>query len=106
MVQTVKNLPAMLETPLQSLGWQDPLEKKMATHSNTLAWKIPWTEEPGRLHTVHVVSKSRTLLSDFTFLRRRNMSSSRIYYCDIIIGTEFKEKHILEQDELFYCALG
>ena len=77
----------------------------MATHSNTLAWKIPWTEEPGRLHTVHVVSKSRTLLSDFTFLRRRNMSSSRIYYCDIIIGTEFKEKHTLEQDELFCCVI-
>ena len=78
----------------------------MATHSNTLAWKIPWTEEPGRLHTVHVVSKSRTLLSDFTFLRRRNMSSSRTYYCDIIIGTEFKEKHTLEHDELFCYAIN
>ena len=42
-----------------SLGWEDPLEKKMATHSSTLAWKITWTEEPGRLHTVHGVTKSR-----------------------------------------------
>ena len=47
--QMVKRLPAMLETRDQSLGWEDPLEKEMATHSSTLAWKIPWTEEPGRL---------------------------------------------------------
>ena len=45
----VKNLPAMEETRVQSLGQEDPLEKKMATHSSTLAWKIPWTEERGRL---------------------------------------------------------
>ena len=47
--QTVKRLPAVRETRVQSLGWEDPLEKEMATHSSTLAWKIPWTEEPGRL---------------------------------------------------------
>ena len=45
----VKNLPAMQGTCVQSLGREDPLEKEMATHSSTLAWKIPWTEEPGRL---------------------------------------------------------
>ena len=45
--QTVKNLPAMLETWVQSLGQKDPLEKGMATHSSILAWRIPWTEEPG-----------------------------------------------------------
>ena len=44
----VKHLPAVRETQLRSLGWEDPLEKEMATHSSTLAWKIPWTEEPGR----------------------------------------------------------
>jgi len=49
--QTVKNLPAMQETCVQSLGWEDPLEKKMATHSNILAWKILWTEEPGGLQS-------------------------------------------------------
>ena len=49
MAQTVKHLPAMQETRVQSLGWEDPLEKEMAIHSSTLAWKIPWTEEPGRL---------------------------------------------------------
>ena len=46
--QMVKRLPAMWETQVQSLSWEDPLEKEMATHSNILAWKIPWTEEPGR----------------------------------------------------------
>ena len=47
-VQMVKNLPAMQETRVRSLGWEDPLEKEMAVHSSTLAWKIPWTEEPDR----------------------------------------------------------
>ena len=48
----VKCLPTMWETWVQSLGWEDPLEKEMATHSSTLAWKIPWMEEPGRLQSV------------------------------------------------------
>ena len=47
--QLVKNLPAMLETCVWSLGWEDPLEKEMATHTSILAWKIPWKEEPGGL---------------------------------------------------------
>ena len=50
--QTVKHLPTMRETWVQSLGREDPLEKEMATHSSTLAWKIPWTEEPGRLQSM------------------------------------------------------
>ena len=45
--QVVKNLPAMQEAQVQSLGWEDYLEKEMATHSSILAWRIPWTEEPG-----------------------------------------------------------
>ena len=49
MAQMVKNLPAMQEMRVQALGQEDPLEKGMATHSSILAWKIPWTEEPGRL---------------------------------------------------------
>ena len=48
----VKNLPAVQETQVQSLGWEDPLEKKMSTHSSILAWEIPWTEEPGGLQFV------------------------------------------------------
>ena len=47
--QMVKHLPTMLETRVQSMGREDPLEKEMATYSSTLAWKIPWSEEPGRL---------------------------------------------------------
>ena len=60
MAQTVKNLPAMQETWVQSQDQEDSLEKEMATHSSILAWRIPWTEEPGRLHTVHGVPKSWT----------------------------------------------
>ena len=52
MAHTVKELPAMQETWVRSLGWEDPLEKEMATHSSILAWRIPWTEETGRLQSV------------------------------------------------------
>ena len=52
----VKNLPAMWEIRVQSLSWEDPLEKEMATHSSILAWKIPWTEEPGGLRSMGLQS--------------------------------------------------
>ena len=61
LAQVVKNLPAMWETWVWSLGWEDPLEKGMATHSSILDWRIPWT-------LVHGVAKSRTWLSDFHLL--------------------------------------
>ena len=60
-----KHLPAMRETCVQSLGREDPLEKEMATHSSTPSWKIPWTEDPGRLQSMGLQSQTR--LSDFTF---------------------------------------
>ena len=60
-----KHLPAMQETWIRSQGWKDPLEKEMATHSSTLAWKIPWMEAPGRLQSMGL--QSRTRLSNFTF---------------------------------------
>ena len=50
--QLVKNLPSMQETWVRSLGWEDALEKEMATYSRILAWRIPWTEEPGELHSM------------------------------------------------------
>ena len=56
-------LPAMRETWVQFLGWEDPLEKEMATHSSTLAWKILWTEKPGRLQSM----RSQRVRQDFTF---------------------------------------
>ena len=52
MAQRVKNLAAMWETQVRSVGWKDPLEKEMATHSSILAWRIPWTEEPGGLQSI------------------------------------------------------
>ena len=52
MTQTVKNLPATQEIRVRSLGWEDPLEKKMATHSSILVWRISWKEEPGRLQSM------------------------------------------------------
>ena len=64
MAQMVKSLPAVRETQVQSLGQEDSLEKAMATYSSILAWKIPWMEEPGRLHGV---ADSQTRLSNFTF---------------------------------------
>ena len=63
--QRVKRMPGMQETQVQSLGREDPLEKAMASHYSTLACRIPWREEPGRLQSMG--SQSRTRLSDFTF---------------------------------------
>ena len=63
--QMVKSLPAVRETQVRSLCWEDLLEKEMATHSSILAWKIPWTEELGRLQSMGVQELDR--LSDFTF---------------------------------------
>ena len=60
----VKRLSIMRETRVQSLGWEDPLEKEMAIHSSTIAWKIPWTEEPGRLQSMG----SQRVRHDFTFI--------------------------------------
>ena len=67
MAQTVKHLPGRQETRIRSLGQEVPLEKEMATHSSTVARKIPWTEEPHRLYIVHGVAKNQTSLSNFTF---------------------------------------
>ena len=54
MAQMVKCLPATWETRVRSLGWEDPLEKEMATHSSILAWRLPWTEEPRRLQSMEL----------------------------------------------------
>ena len=66
MAKTVKHLPTMWETRLQSLAWEDSLEKEMATHCSVLAWKIPWMEEPGRL-TVHGKKSDTIEQLDFHF---------------------------------------
>ena len=62
--QMVKNPPAMQDSWVASLDGEGPLEKGMTTHSSILAWRIPWAEEPGRLHAVHGVAKCQTQLND------------------------------------------
>ena len=83
----VKNLPAVQETWLRSLGWEDPLERGMATHSSILAWKIPWTEEPGgvtqsqtrlkRLGTQHTTPLDPVYLPGLTQLTFQDLVQSR-----------------------------
>ena len=62
----VKRLPTMRETVVRSLGWEDPLEKEMATHSSTLAWRIPWMEEHGRLQSMGLQESDMTERLYFT----------------------------------------
>ena len=84
--QMVKNLPAVQETWVWSLSWEDPLENRMATHSSIIAWRIPWTEEPGGLHSMrsqgvghnwsdlagtHVVSYGGVVNADIQYIKRR-----------------------------------
>ena len=76
--QMVKRLPTMRETQVQCLGREDLLEKEMATHSNILAWKIPWMEEPGKLQSTGL-QRVRTRLSDFTFTLISIYTISQIY---------------------------
>ena len=66
--QRLKRLPAMWETRVRSLGWEDPLEKDMATHSSILAWRIPWTEEPGRLQSTGSQRVGHDWWLHFTYL--------------------------------------
>ena len=70
----VKNLPAMQETQVRSLGWEDPLEKKMATHSSNLACEIPWTEEPGRLQSVQSQRVGHDLATDTLEKKEKKLS--------------------------------
>ena len=73
MTQMVKCLSAVWKTRVRSLGWEDPLEKMMATHSSVLTWKISWTARSGRLQSMG--SQSRTWLSDFTFPEIKDLAS-------------------------------
>ena len=80
-VQTVKNQPAMQKTRVQSLGWEDSLEKVMATHSSILAWKIPWTEEPGWLQSMKSMTNTHrhTPISLVFNFRKSQLFSPRIH---------------------------
>ena len=89
MAQTVKRLSTMWETQVRSLGREDPLEKEMVVHSSTIAWKIPWTEEPG-------VAKSRTRLSDFTHFTRLVVAFLPMSKCLLISWLQSPSAVILE----------
>ena len=88
--QIVKCLPAMQETWIQSPGWEDPLEKEIATHSSTLTWKIPWMEEPGRLQSMGsqwVGHNCATLLTGMIFsawLKHDDKNFLGISSCDTL----------------------
>ena len=81
MTQLVKHLLAMQETQVQSLGREDPLEKEMAPHSSTLAWKIPWTEEPGRLQSMGLLRVGRHTIS---FTPINNTMQHNLYHTHLI----------------------
>ena len=77
----VKNQPTVRETQVQSLGWEDPLEKEMATHSSILAWRIPWREKPGGLQSMRseldtTEQLTRSLLLSLTSIHQRPVASS------------------------------
>ena len=82
MAQMVKRLPAMQETRVRFLGWEDPLEKEMATHSSTLAWKIPWMAEPGGLQSWGHKQSDTTERLHFSFAEvneSHSLSSVRLF---------------------------
>ena len=110
--QMVKNLPAMQAARVQSLGQEDPLEKGMTTHSKVLAWRIPWTEEPGWA-TVHGLTKSDSHSHFFTFLRQRTIFCSDDW-CDpvsfsgaTVFSSEIRASvpHRHFSSHIFFCLL-
>ena len=112
--QTVKRLSTMWETWVQSLGWEDPLEKEMAIHSSTIAWKIPWTEEPDRLQSMgsqrvrHNWATSLSLSLSIIFITINN-TLILLITLNIIIpygwGNFSKQKICLSSGATFYLDL-
>ena len=96
----VKHLPAMQETQVQSLGWEDPLEREKATHSSTLAWKIPWMEDPGRLP--HGLKESDTT-KRLHFLTRNYLK----LLIEIIANSFFNvEVGVIKQSKISYIKMN
>ena len=83
----VKNLSAMQETPVQSVGQEDPLEEEMATHSGILAWEIPWTEEPGGLQSMGSKESDTTVTNTHTHARRAKVYLSLA----LLVGELFRK---------------
>ena len=78
--QRIKRLPAMQETRVRSLGWEDPLEKEMATHSSILAWSIPWTEETGRLQSTGLQRVGHNWATSHSYFSKQLFQRIRIQY--------------------------
>ena len=93
----------MQEMQVLSLGWKDPLEKEMATHSNILAWEIPWTEEPGRLQSTGL-QKSRMQLSNQTARKRNNVFFYLLWEMWNSKWKQFVTCHLPPQSELQYST--
>ena len=96
--QTVKRLSTMRETRVWSLGWEDPLEKEMAIHSSTLAWQIPWTEEPGRLQSMGL---QRVGHDWATWLHLKNFITVSVYMCVCLSICDFMCIHRLDHSEIY-----
>ena len=88
MAQTVKRLSTMRETWVRALSWEDPLDKEMAIHSSTIAWKIPWTEEPGRLQSMGSNTTERLHLSLYSTFQQYPFSFEKPSV-DVSIGYLF-----------------
>ena len=94
--QMVKRLPTMQETQVQSLGWEGPLEKQMATHSSTIVWKIPWMEEPGRLQSMGLRRVGHDWATSLSLLfSRTRVEITNIFTCLPIWGGWQLWVHIL-----------
>ena len=88
MAQMINNLPAMQETQVRSLGWKDPLEKEMAAHSSILAWRIPWTEEPGSPWGCKESDTSERLTLSLSFSSPISILYQRIVQLKVQAGAE------------------
>ena len=109
MAQRVKNMPAKQKTRVQSLDWKDPLEKGMATHSNILAWRIPWTEEPGRLQPMESQRISIVPISALPNLiyksRVIRIKVPQVFFCLFVCFNVKIEKLMLKFFLILFCNL-
>ena len=106
LAQTVKNLPAILETWVWSMGWEDPLEKRMATHSSILAWRIPWTEESGGLQSMGSQRDRHSWVTDtfiFHFTENLLMLSFSDFLLTSLVIHNRKHTTFKNNNFIFHC---
>ena len=112
--QTVKHLPTMRETWIQSLGWEDPLEKGRATHSSIVAWRIPWTEDPGRLQSMGmqrvrhnwVTKPSPAQHKDTHVTFHKEHCSAGFFSCDVFVRPQCQSNNdqICRSYDMFFSV--